>query len=162
MADAPKPPRRTLRFETIDDALAEADRLVAAEREGRLTRAGNWSLGQTLGHLATWAEFAFNGYPPSIRPPAPIRWVLRLLKNRVLTKGMTPGVKLGRLPGGTLGLDDLPPDDALHRFRAALQRLKASAPTSDNPVFGPLTHQEWIQLNLRHAELHLGHQVPRE
>ena len=160
MPDAPKPPRRTLRFNTIDDALAEADRLVVAERAGRLTRAGNWSLGQTLGHLATWSEFAFNGYPTSIRPPAPIRWVLRRLKHRVLTKGMTPGVRLGRLPGGTVGLDDLPPDEALHRLRSAFQRLAASAPPIENPVFGPLTHQEWIQLNLRHAELHLGHQVP--
>ena len=32
------PVRRRLRFETIDAALAEADRLVAAERDGRLDR----------------------------------------------------------------------------------------------------------------------------
>src|SRR5687767_4288195 len=69
--------RRTLRFENIDDALAEAERLAAAEREGRLDRAGKWPLGLTLGHLATWASFAFDGYPPAIRAPLPVRMILR-------------------------------------------------------------------------------------
>jgi hypothetical protein len=42
--------RRKLRFASIDDALIEAERLVAAEREGRLDCVGNWKLGQALGH----------------------------------------------------------------------------------------------------------------
>ena len=29
-----------------------------------------------------------------------------------------------------------------------------------HPIFGKLTHDEWIAINLRHAELHLGFQVP--
>ncbi|HZN64612.1 MAG TPA: DUF1569 domain-containing protein [Tepidisphaeraceae bacterium] len=158
-----KPARRTLRFDTIDDALAEAERLAAAEREGRLRRAGNWTLGQTLGHLATWASFALEGYPDAIRPPAPVRAILRLFKGRVLKKGMTPGMRLGRhLPEGTVGTDVLSTEEGLRRFSVALQRLRATVPTIDNPVFGKLTHEEWVQLNLRHAELHLGFQVPGE
>ena len=158
-----KPARRTLRFDTIDDALAEAERLAAAEREGRLRRAGNWTLGQTLGHLAAWANFALDGYPDSIRPPGPVRAILRLFKGRVLKKGMTPGMRLGRhLPEGTVGTDVVPTEEGLRRFRDALRRLRATVPTIDNPVFGKLTHEEWVQLNLRHAELHLGFQVPGE
>ena len=160
MADTPAPQRRKLRFETIEDALAEAERLVAADRDGRLKRAGNWSLGKTLGHLATWAEFAFNGYPPAVHAPLPVRLILRMMRGRILNKGMMPGVKVGRVPGGTVGLDELPPEEALHRLRAALQRLKASSPVISNPAFGKLTHDEWVKLNLRHAELHLGNQVP--
>src|SRR5438105_1697591 len=55
--------RRPLRFESIDQVMAEVDRLVEAERAGRLGRLGNWTLGQTLGHLATWTEYAYTGAP---------------------------------------------------------------------------------------------------
>ena len=41
--------RRVLRFESIDQVLAEVDRLAAAERAGRLRRLGDWTLGQALG-----------------------------------------------------------------------------------------------------------------
>ena len=156
MATGRSPHRRELHFSTIDDALAEANRLAEAEREGRLTKSGNWTPGQALGHLATWANFAFDGYPDVIRPPLPIRAILRLLKNRVLGKGMMAGVKMRGVPGGTVGTEVLPPDEGLARYRAAMERLRTDAPTNVNPVFGPLTHEQWIQLNLRHAELHLS------
>ena len=52
------PGRRPLRFESIDQVLAEVDRLVEAERAGQLKRLGNWTLGQVLGHLAVWAEYS--------------------------------------------------------------------------------------------------------
>ena len=148
--------RRQLRFETIDDALADAERLVAAEREGRLERCGNWTLGQALGHLATWASFAFDGYPKAVHAPLPVRMILRLMRNRIINKGMMSGVKIGRVPGGTVGLDVISTDEGLRRFRGAMQRLRDTPPTIVNPVFGRLTHQQWIDLNLRHAELHLS------
>jgi hypothetical protein len=43
--------------------MTEVDRLVEAERGGRLKRLGNWTLGQTLGHLAEWAEYGYSGCP---------------------------------------------------------------------------------------------------
>src|SRR5688500_15629222 len=105
--------RRELRFQTVDDALSEAERLVAAEREGRLACVGNWKLGQALGHLATWANFAHDGYPPEVRAPLPVRMVLRLMRGMVLKKGMMPGVRIGKLPGGTVGLDDIDAEEGL-------------------------------------------------
>jgi hypothetical protein len=162
MPHAAAPQRRTLRFDSVDDAIGEAERLAEAEREGRLARAGNWSLGKALGHLATWANFAHDGYPPEVHPPLPIRLVIRLMRGRILRDGMTPGMKVGRMPGGTLGLEELTTQEGLERYRTALRRLAASAPTGASPVFGKLTHEQWIQLNLRHAELHLGFQVPTE
>jgi len=47
--------RRPLRFETIDQMMAEVDRLVEAERAGRIKRLGNWT--QILGHLSAWAFY---------------------------------------------------------------------------------------------------------
>ena len=109
--------RRTLRFSSIDEALGEAERLVAAEREGRLACVGNWKLGQALGHLATWANFAQDGYPPEVRAPLPVRMILRLMRGTVLNKGMMPGVRVGKIPGGTLGLEPMDADEGMRRFR---------------------------------------------
>ena len=153
--------RRKLRFNSVDDAIGEAERLVAAERAGQLQCVGNWKLGQALGHLATWANFALDGYPPELHPPLPVRLIARLMKNSVLNKGMMPGMRIGRLPGGTVGLDPMEPEEGLRRLRAALERLRTTPPTIPNPAFGPLTHEQWIALNLRHAELHLSFQCPR-
>jgi hypothetical protein len=155
-----KLPRRMLRFHTIDDALAEAMRLAAAEGEGRLTQAGNWTLGQTLGHLATWADFAFGGYPSSVVPPAPIRMIARLFRNRFINKGMPAGMKIRGVPGGTLGTQPMTTELGLRRFQVAMEGLRQTAPSIPSPVFARLTHEQWIQLNLRHAELHLGFLVP--
>ena len=156
MSRSPQPKRRELRFDSIDAALADAERLAAAEREGRLASCGNWTLGQALGHLATWANFAFDGYPDSLHPPLPVRVIAKLLRRKIIYGRMMPGMRIGKLPGGTVGLEVLSTDEGLSRYRAAMQRLRATPPTIVNPVFGPLTHDQWIQLNLRHAELHLS------
>jgi hypothetical protein len=153
------PDRRTLRFESIDQVLAEVDRLVEAERAGRLRRLGNWSLGQTLGHLAAWAEYGYTGSP--LKVPFFIRWLLRLRKRKFLYGPMRAGVKIPGVEGGTLATDPVPLDEALQRFRAVMRRLQTEAPTAPNVVFGRLTHEESVAINLRHAELHLGFFVPQ-
>src|SRR5438045_5036782 len=112
--------RRRLRFETIDEAMSEAERLAAADTAGRLQRAGNWTLGQALGHIATWANFAFDGYPQCVHAPLPVRLILRMMRGTILKKGMMAGVKVGKVPGGTLGLNVLETDEGLRRFRAAM------------------------------------------
>ena len=150
--------RRHLHFNSIDEVLAEVDRLVAAERAGRLKHVGNWTLGQTLGHLASWAEYGYDGCP--LKPPFFIRWILRMQKNRFLYKPMPAGVRIPRVPNGTLATDPMPLDEALPRFRKAMERVKTEPPTAPSPALGKLTHDESIALNLRHAELHLGFMVP--
>jgi hypothetical protein len=97
-----------------------------------------------------------------VRAPLPVRMILRLMRGTILNKGMMPGVRVGKIAEGTVGLEPLDADEGLRRFRDAMERLRASAPTSVNPVFGTLTHEQWIALNLRHAELHLSFQCPRE
>lgn len=150
----PPPQFRRLRFESIGEALAEAGRLVASERAGRLARCGNWPLGRMLGHLATWASFAFDGYPPALRASLVVRLVLRLIRKRALSGPMPLGFRIRGFPEGTAGLGPLPTEEGHRRFQAAMTRLRDNAPTIRNPIFGRLTHDQWIQLNLRHAELH--------
>jgi hypothetical protein len=151
--------RRLLRFESIDEAMAEVDRLVEAERAGKLKRLGNWTLGQTLGHLAAWMEYSYTGTP--LKVPFFIRWILRLRKRKFLYGPMRPGVRIPRVEGGTLATEPLPLEETLGRTRRVMERLKSEAPTALNPIFGRLTHEEWTALHLRHAELHLGFMVPQ-
>ena len=146
--------RRPLRLATIDELLAEVDRLCEADRAGWLTSVGNWSLGQSLNHLAVWAEYAYTPCP--LRPPWLIRLIMRPMKGRILRKGMPAGVRIRGTANGTLGTDRVPLEEALPRFRSAYQRLAQDSPTAPSIIFGPLTQDEAIQLNLRHAELHLG------
>ncbi len=150
--------RRTLRFESLDQVLADVDQLVAAERAGRLRCLGNWTLGQALGHLAAWSEFGYTGVP--LKVPFFIRWILRLRKRKFLYGPMRAGVRIPRVENGTLATEPLSLDEGLTRFRRITERLKTEAPTAPSPIFGNLTHDESIALNLRHAELHLGFFVP--
>jgi len=145
---------RTLRFASLDELWADVERLAAADRAGTLKRRGNWTLGQALGHLATWGQFAFDGTP--LQPPWFIKLILRMRKKRYLHEGMPRGVRIPKVEGGTLGTEPLALDDGLSRYRAVIDRLRRETPSKPNVIFGPLTHEEWIALQLRHAELHLS------
>jgi hypothetical protein len=151
---------RTLKFTSLDDIRREAERIAAAERAGALRRSGNWTAGQTFGHLAAWIDFAFDGYPPQIRPPWFVRALAPLAKGRFLSKPLPRGFRIPKVEGGTVATEPLTLDEGLSRLTAALDRLERSAPTHPNPVFGPLTHEQWKQAHLRHAELHLGYLHP--
>jgi hypothetical protein len=146
--------RRELQFDRIDDALADVEQIATAQRQGNLRSIGNWTPGQTLGHLATWAGYAYDGTPMTI--PFFIRWLLKPLKNRFLNQPMRAGSKIPRVRDGTLATEVIPFDQALERFQKNFTRLKLEKPTKPNVMFGEMTQEEWIKLHLRHAELHLS------
>lgn len=152
--------RRTLRFNSPGDVLRDVEQLAAAERAGTLRRSGNWTLGQNLNHLTAWINYAFDGFPLKA-PPFFIRWLLKLRKSKFLNESMPQGIKIPGVPGGTLSFEPIPSDEGARQYAAAWQRLEKNAPTLPNLIFGPMTHEEWIKLNLRHAELHLGYLHPR-
>lgn len=157
MHDTKKVKHRTLRFRTLADLEREVDRLVSLERSGRLVSTGNWSLGQTLGHLATWVDFYYTGFP---MPKASLlmRLMAPLFKRRFLNSPMPRGIRVLKTAEGTLGTEALPTEQGLVKFKGALGRLKAGdVPRHPSPVFGPLTLDEVTRLTLRHAELHLGY-----
>jgi hypothetical protein len=81
---------------------------------------------------------------------------MRPMKKRFLYQSMPAGVRIPRTPGGTFGMEVMSVDEGLDRYRRALARLKAEAPQRRHPIFGEMTHDEWIAGQLRHAELHLS------
>ena len=147
---------RQLRFASIDDALREIDAIVEAERAGRLQTIGQWTAGQNLAHLAAWIEYGYEGYPIAA-PPWPIRMILKMMLGRYLKKGMPRGVRIPRVPQGTYGQDDMPVEQAAERLKSAFQQLQRKEPCPfHSPAFGPMSYEKRVQLNLRHAELHLS------
>jgi hypothetical protein len=148
--------RRKLRFESIDDVLAEIDRIELADRDGSLKCLGNWTPGQVFSHVAAWIEYGYDGYPIK-SPPFFLRWILGLMVGKMLRDGMSPGVRIPGIPNGTVGMEPAPTTDAAERLRKAFLRLKRgeSAPY-DSPAFGKMSHEDRIRLNLRHAELHMS------
>jgi hypothetical protein len=146
--------RRQLRFDSVDKAIRDAQSLADAERRGAFRSTGNWTLGQALGHVAFWARAPFDGYPLAPRMPLVLRLIIPLMKGRFLNKGLPAGARIPGIPGGTFGIDPMESDRGLAEMRTAFERLAQQAPTIPNPVFGPLSHEDWVKLNLRHAELH--------
>src|SRR6185369_15628095 len=81
--------RRAVTFKTLDEALADAESLVACQNVRML---GNHSLGQLLAHLGIAIDSSIDGF--SGRAPWVIRMLAKTIKGRILKKGMRPGFKL--------------------------------------------------------------------
>ena len=136
--------------------LAEVERVAEADRQGRLRTVGNWSPGQVLAHLAAWIEYGYDGFPMK-PPPFFIRWILKRQLRKYLVGSMPRGVRIPRVKQGTYGLDEMPVAAAAARLTRAFQRLGSGELAKyDSPAFGPMSHEDRVRLNLRHAELHLG------
>ena len=147
---------RKLRFDSLDDCMAEIGRILAASEQGSLRCSGNWTPGQILAHVAAWIEYGYDRYPIA-SPPFFIRWILRLRLRQMLRNGMPRGVRIPGVKDGTVGLERMLTPAAAERLMKALKRLQAREEAKvDSPAFGPMSHDDRIQLNLRHAELHLG------
>lgn len=147
---------RKLHFQSLEECSAEVQRILERAKLGQLRTTGNWSGGQILSHLAAWIEYGYAGYPLK-PPPLPIRWILRLGLKKMLSKGMSRGVRIPGVKDGTVGAEESDIQAAGQRFLVALARLQSGEESPyDSPGFGKMSHEDRIRLNLRHAELHLG------
>jgi len=146
--------RREVHFADLDDMLAEAGALTEAESAGKLEHLGNWTLGQTLGHLAAFTNFAYDGFPMKV--PFFVKMMTRSMKNQFVKGPMSAGRKIPGVRGGTFGTEPVTTAEGLAKLKAATNRLKAAPPSEPHPLFGKLRYDEWIAMYLRHAELHLS------
>ena len=143
--------RRSLRFSCLNDVIADAERLVASPNPRTL---GNWPLDQLLTHLAIGINGSLDGI--SGKAPLFIRLVGPLIKRRVFQHGLSPGFRLPKKLEAVAFPAGASPQQALEQLRAAVQRTDIETMTVIHPVFDRLTHDEWLQFHLRHAELHLS------
>jgi hypothetical protein len=149
---ATKAERRPLHFDSLEEALAEAERLAS----GAVTTSGKYSLGQILEHLARTIEIAL-GQRSAPKIPFPIRLAARLLRTRFLSKPMRSGFKLPSKSQSVFWPDhEVAVETGLQHYREAIARFHDTDPHPTHPLLGDITRAEHTQLQCRHAELHLS------
>ncbi len=155
----PSPTRRALRFESVEALAAEVERCARAQRAGGLRATGEWTPAQVFEHVAKLIEFSYDGFP--FRGTLGERVVTHLGKwiawRPMIDRAFRPGYRL------RLAASALLPDPAAQfepsaaRLQAALGRIARGEPMRQpSPFEGRLTHEQWVYVHLRHAELHLS------
>jgi Protein of unknown function (DUF1569) len=147
--------RRLPRFHSYDEVLADAENLVT----GGYERIGTWNLGQVCDHLAKTMGKSLDGFPD--RKPWPFRFLARSF---VLGGILKHRQHLRRFPAPSY-LEPASIDDdraGLGELLTAVNRLKGhSGELQAHPVFGRLTHPQWLELHLWHCEHHLSFLIPK-
>ena len=151
-------PRRELSFHCTGCLKEELARIEDAHRKGTLTHTGNWTAGENLDHVAKAWEFAIDGFQSEVKVPWFIRLIASTMKGRMTSgKTLPAGFKMGKGGESFLPTPGTTVEAGLGRLRAVVDRLDAGTKcTKPSPAFGALTHDQWMRLNLGHAQLHLG------
>lgn len=156
-ATATQKSRRTVRYATLEEFKQDLDALI----EGGCEPIGNWSLAQIVDHLGDTFHASIDGM--AYKAPWFARtFIAPFLKNSVLIKPMKPGIQLPKKAQKFLPPADVTLDAALEKVRSGLARLEHELPVADHPFFGKMASEEWMQLHLRHCELHMSFIVPKE
>ncbi|MSQ93429.1 MAG: DUF1569 domain-containing protein [Gemmataceae bacterium] len=146
--------RRQLKFSTLDDILAELERL----NQSKLRTLGNWSPGQILRHLSVPMDWCLDG--AKVQAPWYVRLFGWFMKNRFLRNPMPAGFALPEATAKYLVPEETSWEEGLRILRTSIQRLKTESQRHRSPFLGELTREQWDQLHCRHAELHLSFLIP--
>jgi hypothetical protein len=153
--------RRVLKFDSLGDAVRDAEQLLARGYE----KAGTWDLAQVCGHLANWMTYPLDGFP---KPPAPIRAVLWVLRKTVGRAKFEQYLARGMPAGKPTMPDSVPPPGgdpaaAVARLRGAAERFQAhTGEVHPSPLFGAMTKDEATRLQLVHCAHHLSFLTPKQ
>ena len=160
MSTAIKPERRKLTFATLDDVVADAERL----RDGGYDKVGNWDLAQVCFHISEWMRFPLDGFPKPPLPIAMMLWVMRKtigpkMYRQYLAEGMPSGKptipQSIAPPGGEVNV-------AIAKLKETVARFQEHAgPLHPSPLFGALDKEAAMKLQLVHCAHHLSFLVPR-
>lgn len=146
---------RKLKFQTLDDLMTDAQSLANADI---LTR-GGWTAAQVFSHVAIAINASVEGF--GLTMPLPMRIFGRLMRNRMIKKGIPAGIKI---PEHAKKLfvppSDITLDQAMAQLTSAVNAAKQKGMHAPSPIFGKLTHDQWVQFHCRHAEMHFSHLAP--
>ena len=143
--------RRTLRYESLADALRDAERLSNGYR-----RAANWSLGQICDHLGTAMRYSRNGFPSQW--PKPLQALARFVAMRRI---QADKIMRLRFPSPIGSPRELPALRGIEYLAEGIECFQsAGADCAPHIVFGNMSRQEWTQFHLWHCAHHLSFLIP--
>ena len=156
------PNRRDLSFNSFDDVIAEANRLL----ESGYTAKGNWNLSQTCKHLVEWMRFPMDGYP---KPPIPLRvifWcmkvtIARSMAKKILAQGFSPG--MATAPDTVFKPDVATEAEAVAALKSTIERLQShNGAFHPSPLFGTTDRESLEKTQILHCAHHLGYLHPSD
>jgi len=141
---------RNLRFNSLEDAVAELNRLG----KGKVTTMKLWTYFQILTHCADALEFSMSSYP-RVMPGIIRKTIGKFFFNRMMKDGyMKAGAPNPSAPKTREEGDE---KAALLRLQKALSAFeKFQGPFAIHPVFDELTKDQWAKLHSFHIANHLG------
>jgi hypothetical protein len=153
--------RRSLVFNDLDEVIRDAETLLAKGYE----KTGNWDLAQCCNHLADWLRFPVEGFPKMPLFLKPFFWMarktigrkklLQYINTRSFPAGKPTMPETVKAPGGD-------PREAVAALRKSVERLKAhNGPIVPSPLFGPMTKDEAVRMQLVHCAHHLSFLLPK-
>lgn len=153
--------RRTLKFDTLADAVRDAEALLATGYD----KLGNWNLAQCCGHLAHWVSYPMDGFPKTPLLLRPVFWAIRnTLAPRMFRKAIAAGKTKAGIPTVPASVPPAGGDDAaaLAKLREVAQRWETfEGAIHPSPLFGKMAKKQWTSGHLMHAAHHLSFLVPK-
>ncbi|GAB4385177.1 MAG: DUF1569 domain-containing protein [Phycisphaerales bacterium] len=149
--------RRPLRLDSFDALRLEIDRIERAVGSGSARTRGNWSVGQICQHVGKFLKCTMDGF--ETKAPWPVRALCTLcFKKKALGPDPMPsGFKLPKKAAFLLPDPDISDMEGIAYLRAQIERVLAGEQmTHPSPIFGPLTHEQWTTIQLKHAAMHLS------
>ena len=145
--------RRELKFSSLDEVVAEVERLA----NGEVHTTGNHSFPEIVRHLALTHDMV-TGKVEGPTPPWYLKLIVGLFKSRILSdKPLSPGIKLPAnaesffWPSSEVSLDD-----AIVHLKESVANYTANGALPKHPMFGTVSAEQNLSMNLRHAALHLS------
>jgi Protein of unknown function (DUF1569) len=144
------PKRRPLDFRTIDEVIAELDRL---HKDG-CQSCGKWNLAHMCNHLSVGVRGSMEGF----KSPRP-SWFLRMLAPLIIWWMF----KKRQMPEGVNAPAEFQPHDVkdeateVEETKQLLRRFQEhKGPLHPSPFAGNLSYDRWLNLHLIHCAHHLS------
>jgi len=148
--------RRPVSFDGLDDVLADARRFGP---DARTT--GNWTPSQVVEHVAEFMHWSREGF--DVRPPLLLRIAGRLMRPWALRGRPPAGMKLPPKLQRLVPARSVSWDAAITHLEDEVRRIDAGERyTHSSPLFGRLTHVQWVRLHCNHAAHHFSFVHPSE
>ncbi|MFK7770234.1 MAG: DUF1569 domain-containing protein [Mariniblastus sp.] len=146
------PERRQLAFNSLNDAVADVERLV----QGKVRTTGKHTFGQIIEHLARTHDMV-TGKIVGPKMPWYIRMAMPFMRKKILNGPVTPGFKLPKnVEDFFWEKGDVDVQQALTHLKESVEYYNSNGPLPVHPVFGEATREQIDSLNRQHCAMHLS------